>query len=354
MTAPPSDAVVSEIKREAGLGGEATYKLLAEQFKKAAKTVPSGLVTDDGHPEEREDTFHRFLLAKLASLPAELATKVNDGAVAAFVLQAAKNFLIDRARKSTDHGSHRHTLEQLMRKDNRFRQHPKVSTYWSLAETSGSYPRPGRRLHEAAAAVAGIAPGRRGSEKARPSLAPGADLVRLLVAVLTEADGWVDAATLTAVIERRLGFVGLRFESLEVAPGEYRSEIDVVGAMHDEPPVELDDAQRVAEVLWAEMPEEERRILLLPEDLASPEAIGAIRVELGVGRSQANLYRQRLTQRLGGILVPGVSSVAVLHILEAAAAKQFDRTILDSVRHKTSQEVSEVDITDVVAVEGSG
>ncbi len=186
---PPSRRAVQELRDRGDLGGEATYQVLSAAFATAARRVPAGLVTDDGSREKVEDAFSRFLLAKLTTLPEELVLKDSDDDIRKLVYAAAQYWLQDRARSKTDHGSHRHTLERLMRGHPTFHQRPGTPTLWGLAGASSEYGGDDARLLRAAATVTDIRAGRAGNDEQRPGLAPRADLARLLEAVLAAAGG---------------------------------------------------------------------------------------------------------------------------------------------------------------------
>ena len=339
MTSALSRVVVAEIKQRGDLGGDETYALLRRSFAAAAEGVPSGLVTDDGRPEELGDSFSMFLVAKLARLGSELATKTSDAAIAAYVEKTAHHWLVDRVRTCTDHGSHRHTLEQLMRKDRRFAQHPLVSTLWGLVGASSGYTGQRELLHEAAAAVTDVRPGRPASADRRASLAPLEDLATLLLAVLAGAAGWVDVATLTVVVERRVGYVSDRFASLQEAADQVELDVDAAVWVVDDAPLDMAAALRVAETIWQEMDDDERRIVLIRDN------IPAIEAELGIKRSQANVQRARVRQHLEGVRQPDASPEFVFAILERSAEEMRDRTKSRLVRPETTEDVSTVAIS---------
>ncbi len=334
----PARLAVEEVRQSGDLGGAATYALLHTAFASAARRVPGGLVTDDGSPEGVADSFHRFLMAKLKALPAELRLKNTDDEISKLVFSVAHRWLQDRARSKTDHGSHRHTLERVMRADDAFHQRLGSPTLWGLAGAGTEFSGEASTLHRAAAGVTGIRPGRRGNDEQRPSLAPAADLARLLIAVLGAANGYVSIAELTHVVEYRLRAFAPRVEFLDAEegseqhrPGLRRQALDAL-VTSDLDPGTVEASRQLVAALWEAMSERERHIVTMLGD------IPAIQARLGIGKSQAHVISGRLEARLEHIDGTDVDPELVLELLTDLAEQAQGRTEARSVRHAPAGE----------------
>jgi len=281
---------VEELQLSGRLDGPETFQLLQASFRREARKIPALATQGSWTSDDLDDLFGDFVAAKLTDLTAGLvAAATTESAVSNQACKIAKHWLIDRVRTTTDAGSIRHTLEQLLAEDRRFARSPGVPHHWSIVDVAGVSTVPISDLVIAARSVSDVPPGRPAGENRRASLAPLADLARVIEAVLVRADGAVEIAVLTHVMIVRFD---VAFEGWEVA---YDDDV-----LHEDAPAPIDlpaPSERALEVerVLNALTDRELRILPFLDDQT------AIQAELGVRKSQASVLNGRLRVVLAGL-----------------------------------------------------
>lgn len=309
---------VEELQLSGRLDGHATFRLLRVSFVHEARRLPALAPRGFWTSDDLDDLFGDFVAAKLMDLTDGLrAAATTEAAVRNQAHKIAKNWLIDRLRTRSDAGSTRHTLEKLLADDRRFNRSPGLPHYWSLVGVADVSTAPIGDLVVAARAVSDVPPGRPAGENRRASLAPLADLARVLEAVLVQACGAVEIAVLTHVLLVRFD---VAFQGGEVT---YDDDVLHEGAVPAHPGLRSEQASEVQRVLGT-LTDHELRILPLLDDHQ------AIQAELGVKKSQASLLNGRLRVVLAG-LTPEVEDQARF-VTDLIAAADERRTNDRSVR----------------------
>jgi hypothetical protein len=242
-----------------------------------------------------------------------LANASDDDSLSALLRTSLRHWLIDEVRK-TDRGALRRRLERLISEDERFEVVPGGQAgagRWRLAGTAGTPAGPPLAdLYAAAWSVRDVRIPPWSSEERRAPAADAESLGRIMLAVLTEAGGNLEPATVVAVFADRLphaldpveeplddnGAAGL------VAGGEAEDPAEaLIGQEADRNAVQL------ARDAFAHMSAEERRLL--------PHLDGAIGDQMkatGRGRSQTYLRVAALRERLRALLGEEQDRVRVL------------------------------------------
>lgn len=309
---------IEELQLSGRLDGPDTFRLMQASLITEARKIPALSPQGSWTREDLDDLFQDFLAAKLVGLTDGLvAAATTEAAVGRMARKVAKHWLIDRVRTTTDAGSIRHTIEKLLAEDERFARSPGLPQHWSLLGAAAVSTVPVSDLVVAARTVSDVPPGRAAGEHRRASLAPLADLARVIEAVLERADGAVEIAVLTHVTIVRFDAA---FEDWEVAYDDVPHGDVPVSVDRSEPSERRIEVQRVLDALTD-------REIRIPPFLDDQTAIQA---ELGVGRGQASVLNGRLRVVLAG-LAPEVDDEEQFVIDLVAVADEL-RTDYRSVR----------------------
>lgn len=317
------------------IDNQKTLDLLRAAFMDAAREVPDGLVDDSGRRgDSKDDFFHEFLLIKGNSFADDLALCTSNAGRRALVRRIAKTWLQDRARTRSDSGSHRHSIEKVMRaRKDLFVQRPGSATWWGLAGFVEDFTGDPRVLREAAASVLGMLKGRRGNETTRNALAPHHELARLLESILEAAGGFVAISALNQTVEQRIAPFQVSSESLDAlleldGPRRQRA-LQAIGVSEEVDVPETGTIEAAADVLWSSMSGRER---LIAGQAKEPSAV---QTTLGLGRSRASEIANQLLVRY-----ENSGEDVVREMLRTHVNVERDRTPDNSVRQKTLQKTS--------------
>lgn len=272
----------------AGAPGDAYARLL---YRLAASIVRrTNFPPPAGYQRWEQDAVHE-IVSEFASdertrrrLNTIVVSATDSGSFAAMLEQAVRNFIRDKLR-DTDVAHAMRRLRDVLESDGSFEQvGDQRPRQWRV---SGVREQPttlsSRELAVAAFSAGNVTivrwSGRRGPIASRD------DLSRLLVAVLTAADGSVDERTLAEVIvERRLGLaLNVTVEELD----QHISAEGAAGLQADGP------AHSTAAEIWAQLTDAERLQLALAH--LDVRSLGAA---LGEGKSTAATGRARLKDLL--------------------------------------------------------
>jgi hypothetical protein len=287
-----------------GQFGEAGYNLLFSLARQELRRFP-GLQVATADDDAVWDVVGDFLVERGHGVTAMLlASASDDNSLGALLRTSLRHWLIDEARK-TDLGALRRRLERLISEDERFEVVPGGQAgagRWRLAGTSGLPTGPPLAdLCGAAWSVRDVRIPPWSSEERRAPAADGESLGRIMLAVLTEAGGSLEPATVAAVFADRLPHA--------LDPAEEPLDDDEAGGLlaagsEAEDPAEAligqeadRDAVRLARDAFAYMSAEERRLL--------PHLDGTIGDQMkatGRGRSQTYLRVAAVRERLRALL----------------------------------------------------
>jgi hypothetical protein len=286
-----------------GQFGEAGYNLLfmlARQELRRFPVLQVSMADDDAV----WDVVGDFLVERGHGVTTMLlANASDDDSLSALLRTSLRHWLIDEARK-TDRGALRRRLERLISEDERFEVVPGGQAgagRWRLAGTTG--PPTGAPLADLCAAAWSVRDVRIppwSSEERRAPAADGESLGRIMLAVVTEAGGSLEPATVVAVFADRLPHAldpaeePLDDEAAGLVAASGEAE-DPAGALIGQ---EADkNAVRLARDVFAHMSAEERRLLPYLDG-----AIGDQMEATGRGRSQTYLRATALRERLRALL----------------------------------------------------
>ncbi len=296
-----------------GQFGKAGYSLLFALVRQELRLFP-GLQPATADEDAVWDVVGDFLVERGPGVTTMLLTSASDDeSFSALLRTSLRRWLIDQVRR-TDRGALRRRLERMISEDERFEVVPDGQAgadRWRLAGTAGRPTGPPLAdLCTAAWRVRDVRIPPWSSEERRGPAADGESLGRIMVAVLTEAGGSLEPATVVAVFADRLPHALDPAEEplmeegggLATAVGEAGDPAEVV--------VERElarNAARLARDFFVRMSAEERRLF--------PHLDGTIGEQMkvvGRGRSQTYLRFAALRERLRALLGGEQDQVLVL------------------------------------------
>jgi hypothetical protein len=248
------------------------------------------------------DLVQDFFVDRGARVTTMLLAQAGDDASMGRLLRTSiRHYLIDQARR-TEAGALRRRLEELLHEEPSIARVPDGQPgagRWRLAGTTG--PPWGGSLQELVRAAYAVPAGwvRWSSSRRRRPISDRASLVAILQAVLGAAGGSLETAQLVGVFVLRFpatveaGEVPMSegIATLAAEPAGDRPDAQVVAAEQDA------EAAERASMIFDELTPQER--LLLPH---LDKTAGEQAAVLGCGRSQANVYANRLKDVLRGVL----------------------------------------------------
>lgn len=243
-----------------------------------------------------------FLLERGAKVVTKLLTSASDEEAMSRLLRTSlRHWLIDQVRK-TARGALRRRLERLVSDDDRFEVVPEGEPgagRWRLADGNGSPVGPAlTTLCSAAWAVTDVRVPPWNSEERRGPAADEPSLRRIMLAVLTAADGSLEPATIVTVFGDRLPHALDPTE--EPLTGDFPDPVGPDGHDPARALVEQERSSRAAGLardLYAQMSVDERRLL--------PSLHGSIGEQMKItrrGKSQTYLRVCALKERLRALL----------------------------------------------------
>jgi hypothetical protein len=297
-----------------GQFGEAGYNLLFVLARQELRRFPV-LQVATADDDAVWDVVGDFLVERGRGVTTMLlANASDDDSLGALLRTSLRHWLIDEVRK-TDRGALRRRLERLISEDERFEVVPGGQAgagRWRLAGTAG--PPAGLPLADLCAASWSVCDVRIppwSSEDRRAPAADGESLGRIMLAVLTEAGGSLEPATVVAVFADRLPHA---LDPAEEPLDDDQAAGLVAASGEAEDPAEAligqeaaRDAVRLARDVFAHMSAEEQRLL--------PHLDGTIGDQMqvtGRGRSQTYLRVAALRERLRALLGDEQDRVRVL------------------------------------------
>jgi len=296
-----------------GQFGEAGYNLLFVLARQELRRFPV-LQVATADDDAVWDVVGDFLVERGHGVTTMLlANASDDDSLGALLRTSLRHWLIDEVRK-TDRGALRRRLERLISEDERFEVVPGGQAgagRWRLAGTAG--PPAGPPLADLCAAAWSVRDVRIppwSSEERRAPAADAESLGRIMLAVLTEAAGSLEPATVVAVFADRLPHA---LDPAEEPLDDNEAAGLVAGGEAGDPAEALirqeadRNAVQLARDVFAHMSAEERRLL--------PHLDGAIGDQMkaaGRGRSQTYLRVAALRERLRALLGEEQDRVLVL------------------------------------------
>ena len=253
---------------------------------------------------------HEFLTAprgkrRLADL---VVRATSESSFRALLEKAVLNHLRDIARE-TDRGALIRRLGDVLDKVDTVQKVSEAPTRWALTNgptSPSTAPLP--RLAAAAAAVVDVTIPRWRSTRRRAPVADQETLARLCMAILTAAEGSLDAPAMAAAVSARL----------EAARVPLTLELDTWEQIADPGPgAQPEDGvvdRMYADDLFSGLSDREKILLATWE--WPLRSLGDI---LGVRHSQAQVHRQRLAVRLREELIDDEGADQVIHQLRALA-----------------------------------
>jgi len=309
--------IADELAELGHLGGPATMTMVTARWRSATNQFyvlePAGGWND----ENRLDLLHDFLCERLEPLTDALIV-VGDDEVALLKLTSRimKNWLTDQARK-TDTGAIRLRLEELLKADPSFRRLPGHTQRWALSGMArAEFSRhDDESLFAAAMAVPNVKPVRWRDESRRAPMASGADLTRVLTAVLGCAgSAGLEIGMLSRVFQRRFAVTVTSHVPLDADD----TLADRLAAPLPTDPAQAAEASTRAAEVYAQLSDRERRILIHLDDRPRVEEI------LNVGRSVAYMHIARVRMTLAALAGEDLDVEAVaaelLRLAESDAA----------------------------------
>ena len=272
--------------------GELSVNLLIQITRQEAQRVPVLKPVSGWEPDDIRGLVHDFYLSDGARVVAAMLLTVTDiDSMGRYLRISIRNHLITLARSKPLGRIRRKVTEILNANPSIFTQIPagvEGATWWHLSQgVSTPFNGDFRPLVAAAKSVQGINIVRWEGHRRSP-LATDADLITIIEAVLSQAQGSVDVQTLTLVIAERFTFA-LESEDLLIDQENWEK---FSGEAEDQPGFDLEISE-AAKCVYSQLSPAQRS--LLPHLAKSLKDQGQI---LGLGKSQTASVARKLKNTL--------------------------------------------------------